>query len=321
MMDISNEIRRLKMSHGLMNYDWMLSTKERPWHGIGTVVQDAPTSDEAIKIAKLDWEVKQYPVVANGKEIPNMYANVREDTNECLGVVKSRYRIYQNTESFKFVDEIVGNKEIPCTYETCGSLFNGRRVFMLVKLPNQLLVGDDVENYLFFTNSHDGSSAFLAGMTNVRVVCNNTLQMAVKGAQRVWRCRHTDSLTGRVQQAKESLGLAMKYMSSIQDVAEDMASKKVTIDSFIKTLEKSNPLHSSDKMMDKVTEHILTIYNEKDDLQNFKGTAWGIYNAVADYVSNSVPFRNTKKAEQNRLVSVFDGNALLEASQRILMVA
>ena len=309
------------MSAGLLNYDWMLSTRERPWHGIGTVVEDAPTSDDAIKIAKLDWEVKQYPIVANGKVIPGMYANVREDIIEALGVVKGRYRIYQNLESFKFVDEIVGNKEVPCRYETCGSLFNGKRVFMLVRLPNQLLVGDDVENYLFFTNSHDGSSSFLAGMTNVRVVCNNTLQMAVKGAQRVWKCKHTNSLEGRVQQAKESLGLAVKYLSSIQDVADDMASKKTTIDSFLKKLEEINPLNNSDKGMDKITDRIYTIYREKDDLQNFQGTAWGVYNAVADFVSNTVPLRNTSRAAENRLVSFFDGNNLLETAQRILMAA
>lgn len=304
-----------------MDYDWMLSVKERPWHGIGTVVEDAPTSDEAIKIAKLDWEVKQYPIYSNGKKIDGMYANIREDINEPLGVVRGRYRIYQNIESFKFVDEIVGNKEVPCRYETCGSLFNGRRVFMLVKLPNQKLVGDDVENYLFFTNSHDGSSAFLAGMTNVRVVCNNTLQMAVKGAQRVWKCRHTDSLEGRVQQAKESLGLAVKYLSSIQDVAEKMASKKVDANAFFKILEEKNPMNNSDKSLDKILDRINTIYQEKDDLVNFKGTAWGLYNAVADYVSNSVPLRNTDKAAQNRLVTFFDGSTLLQTSQNILMAA
>ena len=309
------------MSAGLFDYDWMLSTKERPWHGIGTIVQDAPTSDDAIRIAKLDWEVKQYPVYSNGKKIEGVYANIREDINEPLGVVKGKYRIYQNMESFKFVDDIVGNKEVPCRYETCGSLFNGKRVFMLVKLPNKMLVGDDVENYLFFTNSHDGSSAFLAGMTNVRVVCNNTLQMAVKGSPRMWKCRHTNSLEGRIQQAKESLGLAVKYLDSISEVADEMASKKVDMYRFIKTLEEVNPTHASDKSMDIITDRIHTIYNQKDDLQNFKGTAWGIYNAVADYVSNTMPLRKTPKMEQNRLVGFFDGNVLLETTQKILMAA
>lgn len=113
------------MAHGLLEYDWMLSTKEKPWHGIGTIVQDAPTSEDAIRIAKLDWKVQQVPVMANGKEIPNYFANVRNDVNEVLGVVRSRYRILQNNEAFDFVDGIIENEEgVKCVYETAGSLFN-----------------------------------------------------------------------------------------------------------------------------------------------------------------------------------------------------
>lgn len=92
------------MAHGLYENDWMLSTKQRPWHGIGTVVQDAPTSEDAIRIAKLNWTVEQFPIYANGKEIAGMFANVRSDTNETLGVVRNRYKIVQNNEAFNFVD-------------------------------------------------------------------------------------------------------------------------------------------------------------------------------------------------------------------------
>ncbi len=309
------------MASELLQYDWMMSTKEKPWHGIGTVVQDAPTSADAIKIAKLDWEVKQYPIYANNNKVEGMYANIREDINLPLGVVKGRYRIYQNEESFKFIDEIVGNKEIECHYETCGSLFNGKRVFMCVKLPNSTILGDDTENYLFFTNSHDGTSSFVAGMSNIRVVCNNTLQLAIKGAKRMWKCRHTDSLEGRVQQAKESLGLAIHYLDSVEETAEELANKKMHVDYFLKVLEETNPLHSSEKTFDIISDRIRTIHNEKDDLANFRNNGWGIYNAVADYVSNTAPIRNTKNAQSNRLETFFDGSKLLEATQRILMVA
>lgn len=309
------------MSAGLLNYDWMMSVKERPWHGIGTVVNDAPTSDEAIRIAKLDWQVSQEPIFVNGKIVEGVYANVRSDTQEVLGIVKNKYRVYQNDESFRFVDSIVGNKEVPCRYETCGSLFDGRRVFMLVKLPNHELVGDDVENYLFFTNSHDGSSSFMAGMTNVRVVCNNTLQMAVRGASRMWKCKHTDSIKERVDQAREALGLAVKYLDSIQEVADDMANKQIDATRFFETLRERNILQAGEKTVDRVIGRIQTIYEETDNIERFRGTAWGMYNAVADYVSNSVPLRRTDNTEQNRLVQFFDGSRLLHESQRILMSA
>lgn len=305
--------------HGLMEYDWMLSVKERPWHGIGSVIEDAPTSEDAIKIAKLDWKVKQYQVKANGVTLENYFCNMRTDKNIPLGVVKGRYKIVQNIEAFDFVDDIVGNKDIPCRYETAGSLFNGKRIFLLVKLPNKELLGDDVENYLFFTNSHDGTSSLMAGITNVRVVCNNTLQMAIQGSKRTWSCRHTMNITEKKQQAKESLGLAVKYMDSMNDMAEKLYQVKIDEEAFFRKLfDKSN---MAEKNKEETIERIHLIYNEKDDLQNFKGTGWGMYNAIADFVSNTIPLRMTKTYNENKLVGFFDGNKLLETSQELLMVA
>lgn len=307
------------MSAGLLEYDWMMSVKERPWHGIGAVIENAPTSEDAIKMAKLDWKVKQYAVKANGVTLDNYFCNMRTDKNIPLGVVKGRYKVVQNTEAFDFVDGIVGNKDIPCRYETAGSLFNGKRIFLLVKLPNKELLGDEVENYLFFTNSHDGTSSLMAGITNVRVVCNNTLQMAIKGSKRTWSCRHTMSITEKKQQAKESLGLAVKYMDSMSDTAEKLYQVKINEDDFFKRLFDESPL--TDKNKDETINRIRLIYNNKDDLQNFRGTAWGMYNAVSDFVSNTIPLRMTKTYDENKLVGFFDGNKLLESSQRILMAA
>ena len=309
------------MSAGIYENDWMLSAKERPWHGIGTVVEEAPTSEDAIKIAKLDWTVNQFPVFANGNEIPGYFANVRSDTNEALGLVRGRYKVIQNTEAFDFVDGIIENKDIECRYETAGSLFNGRRIFLLVKLPNKELLGDDVENYLFFTNSHDGSSALTAGITNVRVVCNNTLQMAIRGAQRTWTCRHTDSIFAKKAQAQEALGLAVTYMDSMDEIAEELATRKINEETFFRNLFHSKMNLASDKAKQQTIERIHLIYNEKDDLQNFRGTAWGMYNAVADFVSNTTPFKKTKVYNDNKLMNFFDGYKLLETSQDLLMVA
>ena len=308
--------------HGLMDYDWMVSAKERPWHGIGTVVEDAPTSDEAIKLAKLDWDVVQVPVMANGIEIPNYFCNMRNDVNLPLGIVKERYRIVQNNEALDFVDNIIGNDEIECHYETAGSLFNGKKIFLLVKLPNKNILGDDIENYLFFTNSHDGSSALTAGLTNVRVVCNNTLQMALKGAQRTWYCRHTESITNKKQQAQEALGLAVKYIDTMEESAEKMAQQKINEEKFFRRLFEADYIKGQcEKNKELIIERIHTIYNEKDDLQNFKGTGWGIYNAVADYVSNALPFRQTSTYKENKMNQFFVGNPILQSAQKILMAA
>lgn len=310
------------MSAGLLEYDWMMDAGERPWHGIGTVVDTAPTSADAIKLAKLDWKVEQFPIKAGEIEIPNYFANIRTDINQPLGVVKNRYRIVQNDEAFDFVDNIVGSDEMECRYETAGSLFNGKKIFLLVRLPEKNLLGDEVENYLFFTNSHDGSSAFMAGITNVRVVCNNTLQMAISGAKRTWYCRHTQSIDSKKQQAQEALGLAVKYIDSMDKVAEDLFQKKIDEEKFFRKLFDAKYIKDqAEKNKETMIERMHIIYTEKDDLQNFKGSAWGMYNAVADYLSNAVPLRKTSTYQENKLDRFFGGDYILETAQNILMAA
>lgn len=308
------------MSAEIYDTDWMFSGNGiTPWHGLGTVVAGAPTSEEAIRLAKLDWDVVQYPVYANGTELTEYFANMRSDTNTALGIVKGRYKVVQNVEAFDFVDDIVGNGEVEVHYETAGSLFSGKRIFLLCNLPEQTLVGDKVRNYLFFTNSHDGSSSLTAGITNVRVVCNNTLQMAIKGSPRIWRCRHTESIKEKQIQAQRSLGLATKYLDSLSEVAESMATKLVNERAFFEHLFKDCNL--SEKASAEVFETVHGLYQNKPDLANFKGTAWGLYNAVADYVSNGEPMRMTKNYEERKLADFFDGYKMLEKAQHILISA
>ena len=310
------------MAHGIMEHDTMFSGNGiRPWHGLGTILTDCPTSAEAIKIANLGWDVLQEPVyLKNGNEIPDYFANIRNDTNDVLGMVKGKYRIVQNTEAFAFVDNIIQNtKGIECKYETAGSLFNGKRVFMLVRLPDVDLVGDAVENYLFLSNSHDGSTGLMAGITNIRVVCNNTLQMAEKGASRIWRIRHTESLKGKQAEAEQALGLALNYNERIKEDAEKLALQKVNEEKFFKELMKK--LDLTDKSKEIIALSIADIYKNKEDLQNFRGTKWGLYNAVCDYVSNGEPLRKTSTGKDWKMAGFMDGYSMINNAQNILMAA
>ena len=310
------------MAHGIMANDGMFSGNGiRPWHGLGTVIDGTATSDEAIKLANLGWDVIQEPVfLQDGTQIDNLFANVRSDTKEVLGTVKNKYRISQNTETFAFMDAIIQNsKGIECRYETAGSLFNGRKVFMLVRLPETNVLGDEIENYLFLSNSHDGTSGLTCGITNIRVVCNNTLQMAEKGAQRIWKIRHCASLKDKIIEAEESLGLALTYQERVAEDAERMAQKKIDEKKFFEVFFKK--LDLAEKNREKVMNSILELYTGKDDLQNFRGSAWGMYNAVADYVSNSKPIRKTDKSDSWRMWNFMAGYPMIETTQDILLAA
>ena len=138
------------------NVETMFYTREKPWHGLGIRVAEAPSSEEALRLAGLDWQVKQAPVYTDtGEAIPGYKANIRDRDRRVLGVVTDRYKIIQNQEAFAFTDALLGKG---VHYETAGSLQGGRRVWLLARLPKEYIIsGEQVSPYLVFSNTHDGS--------------------------------------------------------------------------------------------------------------------------------------------------------------------
>ena len=193
------------------NVETMFSVRETPWHGLGRIVMDAPASREALELAGLDWQVESRNIYSGtGAMIPGYRANVRSTDDAVLGVVSDRYRIVQNEEAFQFTDDLLGEG---VTYETAGSLQGGKKVWMLARLPRKYLIaGDQVVPYLVIFNSHDGSSGVKVAMTPIRVVCQNTLNLALNTAKRIWTARHTENVLLRVQDARETLQLASNYI-------------------------------------------------------------------------------------------------------------
>ena len=193
------------------NVETMFSVRETPWHGLGRIVMDAPASREALELAGLDWQVESRNIYSGtGAMIPGYRANVRSTDNAVLGVVSDRYRIVQNEEAFQFTDDLLGEG---VTYETAGSLQGGKKVWMLARLPRKYLIaGDQVAPYLVIFNSHDGSSGVKVAMTPIRVVCQNTLNLALNTAKRSWTARHTENVLLRVQDARETLQLSLIHI-------------------------------------------------------------------------------------------------------------
>lgn len=141
----------------------VFSTRVKPWHGIGTVVADCPTSRDALWLAGLDWKVEQQEVrTESGVIIPGYKANIRNCDQSILGVVSDRYQVVQNEEAFAFTDELLGEG---VKYETAGALQGGKRTFILAKLPQRYIIaGDEITPYFVIMNSHDGSCAIKAAM-------------------------------------------------------------------------------------------------------------------------------------------------------------
>ena len=179
------------------NVESMFYVRETPWHGLGTKVNEAPTSKDALIYAGLDWKVVQNNVYTqDGSLISGYKANIRSTDRSVLGIVSDRYKIVQNQDAFQFTDDLLGEG---VTYETAGSLQGGRKVWMLARMPHRYIIsGDEIEPYLVVMNSHDGSSGIKVAMTPIRVVCQNTLNLALGSAKRIWTTKHTENVMSRV---------------------------------------------------------------------------------------------------------------------------
>lgn len=307
------------------NVESMFSVRVTPWHGMGTIIENAPTSEDAIRYAGLDWQVLQQKIYTeDGLRIDGSYANVRSSDNKPLGVVGSRYKIVQNVDAFKFTDALLGEG---VTYETAGSLNDGKTVWMLAKMPNKYdILGEKVDPYIVFTNTHDGSGAVKVAMTPVRVVCQNTLNCALKSAKRTWSARHLGSIENKMQDAIDTLKFANEYMEAVNNTFEDLYKVKLndfTIRSFVNNIV---PITESmgktqKENNEKIRNDILWRFKEAPDLKVLEPTGARLIQAVSDTTTHIAPFRKTTNFEENRFKKTIEGNDLLDRAIDVVLSA
>lgn len=292
----------------------MMYTRTVPWHGLGTRVDEAPTSADALRLAGLDWTVEQKNIqLCGGAKIQNYKANVRSSDGQVLGIVSDRYKIVQNKDAFEFTDSIIGGD---VRYETAGSLNGGRKVWLLAKLPETEIAGDKTEPYMVFSNTHDGSGAIRVAMTPIRVVCNNTLNLALDSAKRAWSVRHTGDLNSKMHEARVCLKMANAYMGALAERADRLANTTVTRDQLNMILDELFPMDESstereEQGVKKLRDEFMVCYFAPDILK-FRNTAWGVVNAVSDMVTHNAPRRKTEHYRENNWGRIMDGHMLLD---------
>lgn len=202
----------------------MFSVREIPWHGLGTVVADAPSSEDALKLAGLDWEVVQSSIYTSRGILNGYKTNIRAIDGKVLGVVTDKYKIIQNKEAFAFTDELLGRG---VKYETAGALQGGKKVWILARLPEEYILAEEkICAYLVFSNTHDGSGAVKVAITPVRVVCNNTLNLALNTARRSFSMIHKGDFANKVQEARDTLALTNQYMTELGREFEKMKNNR-----------------------------------------------------------------------------------------------
>ncbi|MCI6205011.1 MAG: DUF932 domain-containing protein [Lachnospiraceae bacterium] len=299
----------------------MFSVREKPWHGLGTIVKEAPTSEDALRLAGLDWDVVQSPIYTNHGKVEGYKANIRSTDRQVLGVVSDRYRIVQNTEAFSFTDELLGQG---VRYETAGSLMGGRKVWLLARLPREFIIaGERISPYLVFSNTHDGSGAVRVAVTPIRVCCNNTLNLALSTAARSFSMVHTGDVKEKVSEAKQTLFMADNYMENLGREFERLRKQKISdqqVREYIDQLLPIEPGASSVtvKNMKKLRNDMAMRYFDAPDLKGVGNNAYRFINAVSDFATHAEPIRRTKNYQENLFMKTYEGNPMIDRAYQLV---
>ena len=298
----------------------MFYVNEPPWHGLGQKLDKPATAEEAIEAAKLGWEVVKVPLYAQQggiqRRVEGKFGVVRRDLwgeDECtvLGIVGEPYTPLQNKEAFTFFDPIVGKGA--AIYETAGVLGAGERIWISAKLPEDIrVVGDDIVNkYLLLSNSHDGTSAVQVKFTPIRVVCQNTLTMALSQG-RTLRAVHTKKLPEHLRMAEKLLGIVKTRFDGIEEAFKEMTRVSVNGQRLREYYDLVFPDPSDpedERAVKRVHENRLLAAHFFDQgkgnrLKGVEGTLWAAYNGVAELIDH----RKMLCSDERRLKSVWFGD-------------
>lgn len=308
------------------NVETMFSVREKPWHGLGTIVAEAPDSQAALTLAGLDWTVIQKDILTvDGSEpIRGFKANVRDSDGSVLGIVTDRYKVVQNAEAFAFTDALLG---AGVRYETAGSLQGGKRTWMLARLPQKYIInGDEITPYMVFMNSHDGSGAIKVAMTPIRVVCQNTLNMALAIAKRSWSCNHVGNIEDKMQDARDTLLYAEKYMAELGKTIDALCQKKLSDNKVYEYLDELFPMNESmteqqKKNIMKMKDDVKLRYFDAPDLQHVEKNAYRFINAISDFATHAKPLRERANYKETLFAKTVDGNPLIDRAYQLVMAA
>ncbi len=307
------------------NVETMFYVRVAPWHGIGTCVESALSSKEALEKSGLDWNVVQRPIMTSSCDpIPGYKANIRDIDNRVLGVVTDRYRVVQNSEAFAFTDALLGEG---VKYETAGSLQDGRKIWLLAKLPDKYIIeGEQIEPYLVFSSSHDGSAAIKVAMTPIRVVCQNTLNIALSSAKRVWSTIHVGDLSAKMDEAHNTLLLAEKYMGKLGTEVSRLSKIKLSDSKVMEYIEMllpmdKQPTETHKKNISRIREDLKMRYFDAPDLAHVGKNGYRFVCAVSDFATHAKPLRATANYRENMFAKTIEGNPLIDKAYDMVLAA
>lgn len=287
--------------------------REKPWNSA-----NIETTAEALEKGGLLYTVEQKPLyLENGKKANGIFANVRNDTGDVLGVVTTRYKVLQNKDAFDVLDAM---QDFGARIETAGTLDGGKTAWVLTKLEPFQILDDFYENYLFFANGFDGKRSLKVGRTDVRIVCQNTLNLALRTASRLWSIRHMGNMEQKMLQASHILDLNNAYTKMLAQEAENYALAKLSKPQIEKFLDEMFPIGESNCLKERAEADrsmFLSIFDSAD-IGNFRNTKWGIIQAVSDMAYHAEPKRKSEKYAETKIKYAINGHPMLEKAKKLV---
>lgn len=293
------------MAHGITKKDSMFSVNEVPWHKLGTILDKRPKSiKEALQKSGLAWQVDQTGVFrkVGGKfiEIPGFKANFRYDTKDVLGIVSDDYKVVQNYQAFEFLSSLIGSE---LHFETAGSLWGGKRVWVLAALPEWVDVGgDSIARYVFVSLHHDGAGGVRSQPTGIRVVCNNTLTWAEEDTTRAYTVKHLGDINNQLAEARKVMRISIDYYKQFKKFGDRLASQKMSERQMGRVV---GQLYSTDTdgpalgkraiaNREKYRRQVVELFLHGKTQGNSPGTKWCAYNAIVEHFEHVRPQRTAQ---------------------------
>lgn len=291
------------------------SGRSIPFHSLPSakIVSGAPTVEDAIKLADLDWTVELEPVKQELRDgshriVPNKFLTVRQDTEQVLGTVGKNYRTFQNEDAFDFANELLG---FGVEFDAAGHYADSTKVFLTAKLQNGITVlgEDNLDLYLLFKTSHDGSSAITAMITPVRLACTNMLTLASRNAVSKWSARHTAKASEKIEEAARTLSLVDAYRIEFEQIAAQLNDVEVNVEgyeSLIKQVTTSERLHKG------------MLQNWSNSPTHGHSTGWDAVNSIGEFLEHE---RGGRGNTETRFESNVDGqtSAMRNRAVRLLL--
>lgn len=300
------------MAHNIFNDGtkdcmFVVGKREDAWHRLGQRVPGAVNWEQAIELAGLNWNVvkqQNFAMIPGGRKLvaTDSYTVFRDSDNAQLGTVGIDYAVMQNADCFRFVDTLL-EANGGSHYDSAGALGNGARIWCAVRVPgadfNVAGPKDAHETYLIFTTSHDGSKSHTAMLSSVRVVCQNTLQAALRESEAMFRVRHTANAQNRLIEVKSLMSGVVQNAQTLKEKLERLAHRRMTKETLVEVINRLFPVKNADAKQTKRENtliQVLDLYasNDNNAIPEIAGTGYNLLNAMTEWTDHHKNARITQ---------------------------